>query len=447
MTSMVAAAVHRFEQLFATRADDLVLAMELEEARPPATASRLIAALAGLLALALIWSALTPVEEVARARGAVAPAGDVVALQHLEGGQVAEILVAEGDLVAEGQALIRLSPASAAARRDQLLARRDALTLSLSRERAAAGRSDFSDAGADRTLAAGQTALLDAELTSTTAQRNVLDAQIQETAARIASLERQIVEAREAERLAAEERRAQEDYFERGVGTRDRLVRARESAMAAAQRLVGLESELSVAREQLLVAGQRRAEFDAVEQTARLRSAADIMAELAMVEAELKDAEDRMGRLLVTAPVAGVVTDLKVKAVNSVIGAAEPILQIVPIADRMVVETNVAPRDIGRIAVGQAASVRVDAFDFSAFGALDGIVERISPTTFLAENGEAFYRVRIALDRPYFGAAESGMRISPGMTVEADVKAGDRSLLAYLLRPITRGWSRSFNER
>jgi HlyD family secretion protein/adhesin transport system membrane fusion protein len=441
MAPLLAAAANRFGQLFATRADDLVLAMELEGNRPPAAASRLITALAGLLGVAVVWSALTPVQEVARSRGSVIPAGDIVAVQHLEGGQVAEILVEDGDIVVEGQPLIRLSPIAAQARLDQLVARRDALAQAMARDRAIVA------GGAEPALAAEQAALLAAERTSTEAQRRVLDAQIQETEARIASLDRQLVEAREAEQLASEERQVQEDYVERGLGTRDRLVRARESAMAAGQRLVGLESELAVAREQLLTAEQRRAEFDAVSRTERLQSTADLTAELAVVEAELRDAQDRMTRLLVTAPVGGVVTDLKIKAINSVIGAGEPILQIVPVADRMVVETQVPPRDIGRIALGQDVSVRVDAFDFSAFGALEGVVERISPTTFVTENGEAFYRVRVALDRAYFGEAEDRLAVTPGMTVEADIKAGDRSLLAYLLRPITRGWSRSFNER
>jgi HlyD family secretion protein/adhesin transport system membrane fusion protein len=443
----MATAASKFEQLFTARADDLILAMELEETRPPATASRLIAALAILVAAAILWSALTPVEEVARSRGAVVPAGDVVAVQHLEGGQVAEILVEDGDVVAAGQPLIRMSPASAQARVDQLAAQRDALSLSLARERAIAGRGGFSGDGADPALAREQTALLAAEEASTGAQRDVLDAQVGETTARIAALERQIAEAREAARLAVEERLAQEQYLQDGVGTRDRLVRAREAAADATQRLVGFEAELSVAREQLAVATLRRGEFDAIAQTDRLRSAADILADLTMVEAELRDAQDRMDRLVVAAPIAGVVTDLQIKAVNSVIGAGAPILQIVPVGDRMVVETQVDPRDIGRIETGQTVSVRVDAFDFATFGALEGVVERISPTTFAAENGQAFYRVRVALDQPYFGQPGDGLAVTPGMTVEADIKAGDRSLLAYLMRPITRGWARSFNER
>lgn len=447
MSALMATAASKFEQLFTVRADDLILAMELEETRPPATASRLIAALTILVAVGILWSALTPVEEVARSRGAIQPAGDVVAVQHLEGGQVAEILVEDGDLVAAGQPLIRMSPASVQARLEQLTAQRDTLTLSLARERAIAGHTGFSGAGADPALAEGQTALLAAEEVSAGAQRDVLDAQVAETITRMAALERQIAEARDAAQLATEELRAQEQYLQDGMGTRDRVVRARESAADATQRLVGFEAELSIAREQLAVATLRRGEFDALAQTDRLRSAADILADLTVVEAELRDARDRMERLVVLAPVAGVVTDLKIKAVNSVIGAGAPILQIVPVGDRMVVETQIDPRDIGRIETGQDVAVRVDAFDFATFGALAGKVERISPTTFLAEDGAAFYRVRVGLYQSYFGRPEDGLAVTPGMTVEADIKAGDRSLLAYLMRPITRGWARSFNER
>ena len=439
-------AAAQVDQFFATRADDLVLAMELEDARPSQTASRLIYALAALVVLGLLWACVTPVEEVARVRGAIAPAGDVIAIQHLEGGQVAEILVDDGDIVQAGDPLVRLSAASAQARIEQLVSRRDALRLSIARERAMDAGGALAEDGVHAGIAEEQSALLAAQRASTTAQRSVLDAQVVEMEARIDTLSRQIEQARDVAATAAEERRFQEDYFSRGVTTRDRLVRARDADASASRALIALESEHRVTREQLGVTLLRRAEFDAVSRTALLTSTADLVAELAEVEASLREAEDRVARLNITAPVDGVVTDLSVSAVNSVIGPGAPVLQIVPINDRLIVEAQVAPRDITRVALGQPVAVRVDSFDFATFGVLDGQVERISPTTFPTEDGGAVYRVRVGLDRAYFGEADAGLVVSPGMTVEADIKAGDRSLMSYFLRPITRGWDRSFNE-
>lgn len=429
-------------------AENLLVSIRLEETPPPVTARRLIFALAGLLLLVFIWAGLTQVEEVARAPGAIAPDGDVVAVQHLEGGLVEDILVRDGERVEAGQVLVRLSPAPVQSELDQLVARRDQLQLSLWRERSIEGRrAQTMESDVDALQAREQVALLDAQSDSNTRQMAVFESRIAEIETRIATLTRRLDTAREAQRIAVEERDVQESLMERGIATRDRVYAARQRALDATAEVERLESDIAIAQNQQRVAENERNEFEAGIRTGALESSSDIVAELARVEASIGEARDRLARLAVRAPVTGVVSALSLRATNSVIGPGESILEIVPTETPLVVSAQLHPRDAGRIRVGQAASVRVAAFDHATYGALPGEVSRISATTFQTEAGQPFYRVWIALSRDYYGPEERPVRVSPGMTVEADIKNGTRSILTYLLKPVSRGWDNAFRER
>ena len=170
-------------------------------------------------------------------------------------------------------------------------------------------------------------------------------------------------------------------------------------------------------------------------------------AELAEVEEALRDLRDRVERLEVRAPVRGVVNALAVHSVNAVIQPGQELLEIVPMADELVVEARVMPHDIGHVEEGQAADIRVSSYDFARFGAVLGVVRQLSASTYLDENLQPYYRAVIALDQDHVGDQPGVNRIIPGMTVEADIKTGSKTILDYLLRPVSRGLSSAFQER
>jgi HlyD family type I secretion membrane fusion protein len=121
-------------------------------------------------------------------------------------------------------------------------------------------------------------------------------------------------------------------------------------------------------------------------------------------------------------------------------------MEIVPTDVPLVVIAEVAPQDIAQISIGQHADIRVSAFDYATFGTLEGKVDRVSATTFADQNGRQFYKVRVRLARDRFGGGPRAARILPGMEVEADVKTGARSILAYMLKPVTRTWDTALKE-
>ena len=111
------------------------------------------------------------------------------------------------------------------------------------------------------------------------------------------------------------------------------------------------------------------------------------------------------------------------------------------------VEARVNPRDIGHIAEGQTAAVRISSYDYARFGTVEGTVAHLSATTYLDEQQLPYYRALIALEQDYVGDQPGRNRIIPGMTLQADIQTGEKTVLDYLLRPVYRGLNQAFTER
>jgi HlyD family secretion protein/adhesin transport system membrane fusion protein len=122
-------------------------------------------------------------------------------------------------------------------------------------------------------------------------------------------------------------------------------------------------------------------------------------------------------------------------------------MEIVPADDVLVVETKVTTSDIGHVSIGQQAEVKVNSYDPHRFGTVMGKVKKISASTFLDEQHNPYFQATIALDKSYIGSSTSKYKIIPGMTVQADIKTGEKSVLDYLLKPIYRGFQNAFQER
>lgn len=424
-------------------------AIELEERPPAQSLTHFIYAMFGLVVLAVLWSVLTRVDVVTNAPGRVLPAGDLVAIQHLEGGVIAQILVAEGERVKKGQTLLRLAQLDTEGRLEQVKAKRAALLLAMEGSRAQVeGRAPQFDAvvaGFARQKAE-QLALYNAQAQAIEAERTVLTAQKAQREAEVARLTAQLIVLRRDERIAEEELAVRTDLLERKLTTRDRFYGAQRDAADRQKQRLNARDQLAGAESELAEYERKLTELETRTRAAAQEAIAKSTAELAEVDAALKNEQGRAKRLNLTAPVAGIVSGLSVKAVKAVVKPGETLMEIVPTGDTLVVIAEVKPQDIGQVSMGQRADVRVSAFDYATFGTLTGTVDRISATTFADQNGRQFYKVRVRLTRDYFGPDPQRGRIIPGMDVAVDVKTGARSVLSYLLKPVTRTWDTALKE-
>jgi HlyD family type I secretion membrane fusion protein len=192
---------------------------------------------------------------------------------------------------------------------------------------------------------------------------------------------------------------------------------------------------------------QRLIELDARYFEALEQDAASVSAELAEVAHSLVRLQARVERLEMRSPVDGIVQGLSINAHNAVVDPGEIIMQIVPVDDELVVEARVSPNDIGYVHAGQPADVSIDSFDSARFGTVPGKVRRLSATTYLDEQQRPYYRAEIELSKDHLGQRPGELQIIPGMTGTASIKTGSKTVLEYLLKPITRGLDVALAER
>jgi HlyD family type I secretion membrane fusion protein len=150
--------------------------------------------------------------------------------------------------------------------------------------------------------------------------------------------------------------------------------------------------------------------------------------------------------LVVKAPIRGIIKGLTVTP-GSVISPGSNIFDIIPTGGEMGVSCKISTRDIGHIHLGDPAQVKVMAYEFTRYGSVDGKVTEISASTFTGPDNLPYYKAKVSLLKNYVGDNPKLNQLKPGMTVQVDIKTGKKSLISYLLQPITRGLSTSFKER
>jgi adhesin transport system membrane fusion protein len=154
-----------------------------------------------------------------------------------------------------------------------------------------------------------------------------------------------------------------------------------------------------------------------------------------------------VARLAVLAPAGGVVKSLKLRTLGGVVTPGQVFAEIVPLGEELVAETRIQPKDIGNLKPGQPAYVRVTAFDATRFGGIDGEVRHISASTFDDGDGKPYFKAVIRLDKGFVGHDPARNLVVPGMTVQADVRTGSRTVLEYLAKPVKSAMANAMRER
>jgi adhesin transport system membrane fusion protein len=207
--------------------------------------------------------------------------------------------------------------------------------------------------------------------------------------------------------------------------------------------------QTSIPRAQTAVgeANQRISEVKAKGRAEASNEMAAAKAELDSLGNVLTVGQDKVQRTQMRSPVAGTVKQLKVNSIGGVIKPGEDVIEIVPAGDKLLVEARVRPADIAFIHPGQKAIVKITAYDFSIYGGLEGKVQEISADTIQDPKGESFYRVKIKTDKTSVEHRGKVLPIIPGMMAQVNILTGEKSVWAYLMKPILKTRQSSFTER
>ncbi|RCK19211.1 HlyD family type I secretion periplasmic adaptor subunit [Thalassospira lucentensis] len=411
--------------------------------------SALIMLSVGFLAL-IAWAATTQIKETAITFGQVMPTGAVNKIQHLEGGIIDQIMIRDGDLVEKGQVLIRLKPESAQAELSQTETKLGNLRLEAERYRALAeGRvPDFSTMlGQYPELALNQQEIYNIQTELDANQTEILQVQIKERNAELAQLSQQEATLRKSLGLLNQEVTMRRSLYEQGLNSKVLFLNIQRELNEAQGSLSGVVAEKARARETIAEANLRLNELEKSQREEAITELGRLGGEIAQASETLRKLRDRVARLEIVAPARGYIKGLQFSTIGGVIAPAQVVMELVPADDVLIAETRISTEDIGHVHLGQPVTVKVSAFDFIRYGGIKGELVSISASTFVDEEGQPYYKGKVALNADSVGEGASAQKIIPGMTVQADIQTGERTLLQYLLKPVYVSLDQAFSER
>jgi adhesin transport system membrane fusion protein len=384
------------------------MSRQLDDAFDPdelqATGSvRVVLWISGFLALFLAWAWWFEIDEVSTGTGKVVPSSREQVIQSLEGGILAELAVAEGDIVEKDQVLARLDPTRGESSVEETAARyRAALAASVRLQAEVDGRDalEFPDElAAHPDLVAAEQALFRSRRAS--------------LAESLGGLQRSLA-------LVGRELQITRSLVETGAASNVELLRLQRQQSELGLKIAEVRSEYMVrSREELAKAN----------------------AEVESLSSVLKGQADTLTRTTLRSPVRGIVKDIEVTTIGGVVPPNGQLMAIVPLGEQLLVETRISPRDIAFIHPGQEALIKVTAYDYAIYGGLPGRVATISPDTIRDEVKPdiVYYRVFIRTDSDVLVNRDGReFPIVPGMVTTADIRTGSKTLWQYLIKPINR---------
>lgn len=358
-----------------------------------------------VVAAALAWAVYAKVDIVTRAEGRIVPEAREQVIASLEAGILRALFVREGAVVQAGEELAQLDPTRVTAQQNEGLAKQTALRATAARLLAEVSGRPLSFPPEVRI----HSAVVTAETEAYQARQQALQEAVDLTRRSIGLLDSELNTAR--------------TMAEQGLMSEVEVMRLRRQ-----------RNDLQMQMQ------ERRNRFRQEASTELLR----VRTELAQLGEQQVVREDALQRTVLKSPVRGIVKNIRVHTVGGVVGAGAPILEIVPLTERVLVEARIKPADIGFVRVGLPAEIKLSAYDYFSYGGLKGTIEYISPDA-LGEDGRggndsSYYRARIRTDVSTLLAKDrQPLPVLPGMTASVEIRTGDRTVMQYLLKPLFKG--------
>jgi epimerase transport system membrane fusion protein len=400
------------------------------------------------------WAAVAPLDGAAYAPGVVTVQAYRKTVQHLEGGIVKEVLVHDGDIVKQDDPLIVLDDAQLRAEyemtRGQLIAAK-AMEARLKAERDNLPVIDFgvmTDPDSLRGAEArqGETQVFNARRGSRLGQISVLQERIGQLNQQIKGLEAMIGVKGQLNKSYSGEIVELTDMLSQGFVDKQRLLEQQRKLEMVKSELADHRSTITRTRLQI---NETQLQILQVDKDFN----ADVAKQLAEVQTKIYDLqerasalEDRLSHIIIRAPEAGMVIGMTVHTIGGVVRPATPLLDIVPSVSELVIEAQVAPVDIDRIAIGKRADIRFGAFKSSTTPVIEGVVSSVSADRLTNEKtGAGYYLARVRVTEA--GVRTLGERkLLPGMPADVLIITGERTLLHYLMQPARDVMSQSMIE-
>lgn len=404
-----------------------------------------------LLLAMLAWAWFAELEEFTVASGEVVPLGKVKVVQHLEGGVIEELYVKDGDLVTEGQPLLQLDLGSGGTNIEELQVRLDSAVISAARLEAEATGDplafppEASERRPDMVIAQRQT--FEARASELESSLGILIEQVNQKELEVDELEAQQNAIKKNLNLAKERLAISASLLSEGLTARIEHLELEAEVENLEGELNSITPAIPRARAAIAESQERVTEAERRFRREAKEELSESQQNIARVTELLAQATQQGVRAEVKAPADGIVQNMVYNTVGGVVRPGEPIMEIVPTGEQLVVEARLNPTDRGYVEIGQRAMVKISTYDFARYGGLEGAVVQLAPDSSTDENGEPYFRVIVETDRSYLGAVEGDLPITPGMQASVDIRTGSRSVMEYLVKPVLKLKHEAFRER
>lgn len=410
-----------------------------------------------VLVSTIIWATFATLDEVIIGEGNVVPAQTVQTVENLDGGILKQVLVQEGELVQQGQPLLLLDETRFAAAFAESNQERDSLIAKKLRLQAELDTIQL-DINTETGVVIKKQTLQDNLVPNhiATIARNTYNARLSQLRSLLQQSQQMILQQSQAIieqqanidslkarlKLTSREVKLTSEGVDDGAVAEMELVKLqREEVMLSGEvnRANALLQQLLAAKEQ----GKSERRSVALDYLANAQSELDeVTNTLAKINQSSKALEDRLVKTQIKAPLTGTVKNIASRSVGGVIEPGQVIMEIVPLDDKLIVETKIAPKDIGFIRKGMPATVKFSAYDFVIYGGLDGEVIFVSPDASQLEDGTTYYEAHIKTE----GKILANQPIIPGMQASVDILTGKKTVLQYWLKPLLRAKANAMRE-
>ncbi|MCG9583496.1 HlyD family type I secretion periplasmic adaptor subunit [Vibrio tubiashii] len=396
------------------------------------------------------WSVVTQVDEIAKAKGAVIPEGEKQVLQSAIGGKLKQILVKEGQLVEKGQPLVEFDATFQRTALEELKSQQVTLLANIERMNALLDdrEPNFGEFEVDYPqIVSQQKAQLNAQKGLYYQKRIVLEKDSEQIAEQLRSVDKSLPSYEKELNATKQELTILEKGYKAGNISRLRVLEMRQKLASIEQKIEEARGKKSVLIKQADSNEQKIEQLLAEAKATVSDDRSKAVSDLSALNARVRSSQAKLTNTTLVSPLQGLVQSLPSTQNGGVIQPGGTVVEIVPVGGQAAFKARLSPRDVGFVNVGQPTRIKIDAFDYSRFGALKGEVESISPTTSQSERGEIYYEVVVSVETPYFRDNPESFSILPGMTGEVDITTGEKSVFQYLWKPIYTNISVAFGER
>ncbi len=413
--------------------------------------------LIGVFALGFLsWAVLAPLDGGAVASGVISHNGSNQTVQHLEGGIIGKLHVRDGDMVKAGQPLLVLESVAQRAAFDMLTSEQRSLTAGRARLEAEKRGlevlefpAEIAEAKDTRTqeIVADQRHLFATRTQIHTTQQHVLKQRVAQLGEQIKGYEAQVDSAARQMDLIADEIVGKRILYEKALLPKPELRRLERAQAEIRGRRGEYSAAIASARQQIGEAELQLLALDAQRSDQIAAQLDETRVKLAEVDQKLYASKDVLTRTVIRAPVAGKVHNLRFKTEGGVVKGGEPILDVVPSDDSLLVEARIAPNDIDIVRAGLPAFVHLTAYSSRGTPKVPGRVKSISADRLLDEaTRQPYYLARVEVPKEELIGLGTNVELVPGMPADVMIVTDRRTLMEYLLQPLTDAWRRSFRE-